>query len=620
MRILFIIVILFAFPIMGLSREYKSTHEIKAGMKGIGKTVFQGTRVDSFDVEILGVLRNTRPKGSIIIGRLSGGPADAHGTGSLIEKTGIIAGMSGSPVYIDGELIGALAFAWPFAKEPIAGITPISEMLQIIQTASQTGGEKGMGLGMIEDLKFEVTERSLNHGGMRQIPSTFEMVPIQTPLYLSGLDERSINDARELFEPYGLLPVQGGIFESPESEASLLQSDKSPISQSTLEPGSVIGVQLVTGDLRAGAIGTVTEKNGEQILAFGHPYLWTGNVDFPITTGYIHSILPSRFVSFKMGSTGEIVGRLFQDRRAGIFGKLGEYSEMIPVEVEIQREVTDNSGQSIKKIDTYNYEIIQEKRLTSGIAGFLSLNSVNASAVTGGDMAMKLDLSLEMRSPSGEFTVQRSDLYSGDDSPTISAREVVSIVDALLNNPYETVEASKIRVKVDLFEGMNRNGRIEALYVDKGRAKPGDTIQATYFYRPHRGERIRNTLSITLPEDLPEGKVELRVLDGKTLARKELEKNAAKYEHKNFTQFIDFIRRERHSNDVWVQLVLSRKGFMIKGKELPALPPSLLSILSTSEEAGEGETIKEDVILEKRFSTDYILTGKETQSIDIVRQ
>jgi hypothetical protein len=605
---------------MGLSREYKSTQEIKAGMKGFGKTVFQGTRIDSFDVEILGVLRKTRPKGNIIIGRLSGGPADRQGTGSLIEKTGIIAGMSGSPVYIDGELIGALAFTWAFAKEPIAGITPISEMLQIIQTTSQMDGEKGKGLGMIEDLKFEVTESTLNHGGMRQIPSTFEMVPIQTPLYLSGLDERSIKDARELFEPYGLLPVQGGIFESPESEASLLQANESPISQSTLEPGSVIGVQLVTGDLRAGAIGTVTEKNGKQILAFGHPFRWIGNVDFPITTGYIHSILPSRAVSFKMGSTGKIVGRLVQDRRAGIFGRLGEYSEMVPVEIEIQREVRDESGQSIKKVDTYTYEIIQEKRLTSGITGFLSLNSVNASGVSAGEIAMKLDLSLEMRSPTDEFTVQRSDLYSGDDSPTISAREVVSIVDALLNNPYETLEALKIQIKVELFEGKNRNGRIEALYVDKGRAKPGDTIHATYFYRPHRGERIRNTLTLTLPEDLPEGEVELRILDGKTLARKELEKNAAKYDHQNLAQFIDLIRRERRSNDVWVQLVSSRKGFMIQGKELPALPPSLLSILSTSEEAGEGETIKEEVILEKRISTDYILTGMESQNIEVIRQ
>ena len=339
---------LFYLSVPVLATEYMPTHEIQAGMKGIGKTVFQGTQVDSFEVEILGVMRNVRPRGDIIIARLSGGP---------LEKTGIIAGMSGSPVYIHGKLIGALAFAWPFSKEPIAGITPISEMLQIVQWVSRLEGEEDQEMGMVEDLKFEISEDILSHNDLRYPHSTFEMTPIQTPLILSGFDERSLKDARQLFEPLGLLPVQGGIAgeeNSPDADA--------------LVPGSAVGVQLISGDARAGALGTVTERKGKQILAFGHPFLWTGEVDFPMTKGYIHSILPSQVISFKMGSPGKVVGRLIQDRRAGIFGKIGEYSKMIPVDITIHR--TDHSkskGSKSSKLQSSNleskfhYEIISHR-------------------------------------------------------------------------------------------------------------------------------------------------------------------------------------------------------------------------------------------------------------------
>lgn len=573
-------------PLTVSATEIMDVHEIREGMKGIGKTVFEGTEVDSFEVEILGVMRNVRPHGDIILARLSGGPSHREGRESLIEHTGIIAGMSGSPIYIEGKLIGALAFAWPFSKEPIAGITPISEMQKIVM------GEGGEGRRMLDDLKFKVKWNE-----------EWEMVPIQTPLLLSGFEEGVFRDVKVFFESYGLLPTLGGL-------------EGEDLHHSSLEPGSVIGVQLISGDARAGALGTVTDREGDRILAFGHPFLWSGEVNFPMTTGYIHSILPSQFLSFKMGSTGEVVGKLIQDRRAGVLGKMGEFSRMIPIEISLQK--FNDSGREKSSIQKYHFEVIQEKSLTSNLSGFLVLHSLFASGYSEGEMAIETDLTLEMKTPSGEFTLQQSDLYSGKDSPTTFVKEVTNLISSLHNNPYEPIEFDEIQFTLDLYEEEERRGTLEALYVDKTSVKPGEDLQISLFYKPNRGERIRKNHSIKIPRDLPKGRVEVRVLDGKTLEKRELERDPFKKSHHDFTQFLDILRKERRRNEIWIQLVLPRKGYIIQGRELRALPPSLLSILSPSKEAGEGEVLNEEVIREERIPTEYDLSGFQSQSIEII--
>jgi len=565
-----------ALPIF--AQEYLPAEKIEAGMKGIGMTVFQGSRVDTFEVEILGVMRKVRPKGDIILARLSGDP---------LEKTGIIAGMSGSPIYIEGKLVGAVAFTWPFSKEPIAGITPITEMLRI----SEESGKEGMGL--LKDLRFEVSGDLL--GVLAKDPKTsYEMAPIETPLVLTGFDERCLGEARSLFEPYGLIPIQGGLAGEEKGSVPLL-------------PGSAVGVLLITGDARAGALGTVTLKREDEILAFGHPFLWSGEVDFPMTNGYIHSILPSQLISFKIGSTGEIVGRLTQDRQTGILGKMGEFSQLIPVEVSVQG----------KEKTLYRFEVIEDEILTSQLVGLLSFNSTIVSGVATGELAMKTDLSIAFRSLKERHLIKQSDLLSGTEVSSDFAREVTTLLSSLLHNPYEKLEMESIRIGIDPLEGEERNANIEGLYVDKEGVKPGDALGITFFYRPHRGEKIRSSLLFQIPKDLPEGKLVVRVLDGKRLEKIEKEKGSTGFEHKNLSQFLEILQKERRSNDIWIQLVLSRKGLVIEGRELPALPSSLLSVLSTSKESGEGETFLEEVIQEERVPTEYVLTGMETRTLDV---
>src|ERR1700722_9978892 len=288
--------------------------DVRAGMHGIGKTVFSGDKIEDFDVEILGILENTGPKQSLILGRLSGGP---------LEHTGVLQGMSGSPVYIDGKLIGAVALAFPYAKDPIAGIRPIEEMLRVdAAPPRRIAAVPGMGKNADVASLFPAREAT-GFGDTR-------MTEVATPLSLSGFTASAVEQFSPQMRKLGLEPRQGiSTGGAPEDRMG---------DPARLQAGSMISGGLMSGDMSVGADGTLTAIDGNKVYAFGHRFLAVGPTDLPFTRSEVIALLANVNTSFKISSGRELMGVISQDRDTAIAGSLGTRAGLIPLDIEVTQD------------------------------------------------------------------------------------------------------------------------------------------------------------------------------------------------------------------------------------------------------------------------------------------
>src|SRR6185312_10827066 len=307
--------------------------DIHAGMKGVAYTVFQGTKPEPMDVEVLGILKNANgPKGDIILVRLGGEKA---------QYTGVVAGMSGSPVYLNGKLAGALAFRiGEFSKEPIAGVTPIGEMLEI------SAMDRSPGEGTVEAKAGPAIPEKTGSPSLAHLPaSNFEnfLKPIETPLVFNGFSEEAVKQFAPQFASAGIVPVMG---------VGSVSDSKQP---EPLEPGSAISAILVRGDMDIAATCTVTYMDAHHLLACGHPLLQFGMVDLPMTKAEVLATLPSPLNAFKIVNATEPVGAFVQDRHTGILGEFGKQPEMIPVTLNIHGGASDKQ---------FHYEVLNNANLS----------------------------------------------------------------------------------------------------------------------------------------------------------------------------------------------------------------------------------------------------------------
>src|SRR5262245_35505699 len=316
-----------------------SVDDIRPGMVGIGHTVFDGTHVEEFKANILGVLQNViGPDRNLILAKLEGGP---------LAHTGVIAGMSGSPVYVDGKLIGAVSYSLgSFPKEAIAGITPIAEMTDAaaMTTARPQAARVRIEYPVTRESLATAFRRALNWNrpfadhpedvrsntvaavaefGAGQLGTL--MRPIATPLAMSGFNPEVADLLGSAFRDQGFVPMGAG---------AVAARGEKPF-EGPLKPGDAVGVMLVGGDLMLGATGTITHIDGDRVYAFGHPMYNLGPTEFPMTRAYVYTVLPSLFSSIKLASTGEIIGTFLQDRATTIAGRLGAGPRMIPVTISL---------------------------------------------------------------------------------------------------------------------------------------------------------------------------------------------------------------------------------------------------------------------------------------------
>jgi hypothetical protein len=549
---------------------FMSINDIRPGMKGYGRTVFQGTKIEQFDVEILGVLKNIAPKQDMILSRLSGGP---------LQHTGVIAGMSGSPVYVDGKIIGAVAFAFPFAKEPIAGIQPIQQMLDLLdlRPGAQPSVARASGtlpsespVAFVMDQFQKLAEgrplhelllpQSVIANSIPPVGTAQSLTKIQTPLFISGASTAALQHFAPIFSAFGFMPVQGG---GGGSAANL-----GPAS-TKLEPGSSVNVELIRGDLSWSANGTVTWVDGNKVYAFGHPNLAAGPTDVPMSAGYVISLLPNVQNSFKMAVPLEVVGAFRQDRSTGIGGLIGERSKMIPVGVKLTT--------GINKTNQYKFEVADDRFLTPALMNFVVFNSITASERTLGELTLSVNGQIHLKD---HDIINIGNVFSADNNGALMASSAaVSPVQYLLASGYDGVVIQKVDLEIKSID-RKTTAALDSISVDKSEVKPGDTVMLTAFLREANGATIVERYPVQIPTGLPAGAVQLLVGDGTTVTGGELRRGPSSVPS-GLQQAINELNKLRKNDRLYVKILNSDPGVMIGGAELPSVPPSLAAVLNT---------------------------------------
>ncbi|MBZ0107110.1 MAG: hypothetical protein K8F52_00455 [Candidatus Scalindua rubra] len=568
------------------------TDEITSGMKGYGRTVFSGKHIESFDVEVLGILKNWEARNDMILIKMTGGP---------LEKTGIIAGMSGSPVYIDDKLIGAVSHGWSYSKDAIAGVTPIRAMMDVLEIDSRNrksipAGKDNTWSTSLNTQDSNVVAKLRSYGllyedewfensNSRQ-PFILDLVPIQTPLIVSGFDYKSLTRISPLFGKIGRFSLHSSSGENGE-----------PADLQNFMPGSAVAVEIIRGDLSASAIGTVTYRDGNDILAFGHPIIQIGNTDLPMATAEVHTILASQATSTKMASPGKVIGRITQDRRSAIAGKIGEFTKMIPCRTEIQGSLNV----------TYNFEVVHDRILTPLLVQMAVENALLATEKTVGNKSISLSLDIDVSGRKEPVRIVNEFFDSGPSWFPIY--NVIEPITMLLNNEFQAAEIESIKLVARISE-QNNIAFIDNIRVSNKWVSPGEEVLIDIRLKPYTRDYAFIPVKINVPDDVtPGSSIQVIVCDAMNSKMLEMTSAPGHFSPSSFEQLIHHFEDGERNNSIVVKIRSDRKGLTYMGEDFPSLPNSFLSIMSLSNQSGATPLQSEMV---KRIPTEWLINGKQT--------
>jgi hypothetical protein len=588
--------------------------EVKPGMVATGRTVFQGDQLEEFKAHILGVLRNSiGPRRDLILARLEGGP---------LANTGVIAGMSGSPVYIDGRLVGAVSYSLgEFSKEPLAGITPIEEM---IADATLPGSRRAQVARA--ELTLPVTQEGLRES-LRQAfswvrpfadsPADVRVIgggavnagiatllrPIATPINFSGFDPRAIDPLVSAFRDLGFTPVMAGAAQL--GSQSSVASAPSSSSTSPLRPGDPIGVALMNGDFEVGATGTVTEVDGNRVYAFGHPFYGLGPTQFPMTRAHVITVLPSLASSMKIASAGDVIGIVQQDRATTIAGTLGPGPSMIPI------SLTLNSERGTKK--KFSIGIVKDQLFTPLLAYVAILNTLTSYERQNGVGTYTLRGTARVRNHSD---VAFEDLFTGDQPSTYAAASVVAPLNVLLRNAFEDVEFEGLNLEIEGSE-QPRSASLERVWIDGTRTKAGSTVDLRILLRTYRGEEVTRSIPVQIPANA-RGSVSIMVADAARLSQFEArELQVQPLQATGVPQMIRVLNGARKNNRLYVRLVTRDGGAVVKGEPLAALPSSVLAVMESDRNGGSFRPLQSALVGDWEITAGYAVTGSKTLTLPL---
>jgi len=578
--------------------------ELKPGMVGVGRTVFQGDELQDFKVHILGVLRNViGPRRNLILAKLEGGP---------LAETGVIAGMSGSPVYIDGRLVGAVSYSLgQFSKEPIAGITPIDEMVEATTRVTPRRPAERIALqmplspdNMRASLKqafswmrpFAESPNDVQVFGSGLDASVGTMLrPIATPLTIGGFDASVIDPVASAFREQGFLPMMAAAG-GQETAANRNQP---------LRPGDPVGVALVTGDLEFGATGTVTEVDGTRVYAFGHPFYGLGPTQFPMTRAYVHTILPSLFSSSKLASTGEIIGTVQQDRATAIAGTLGAGPTLIPINMKL----TSDHGTT----KTFKMSVVSDQLFTPLLAYVSILNTLSSYERQNGAASYAVRGSAMVKKYG---KVDFEDLFTGDQPSIGAATYVVGPINFLLRNAFEDVDIEGLDLEIDASE-QAKTATLERVWIDGNRPKPGTTVTLKALMRTYRGEEITRSVPVEIPANA-RGSVSIMVADGSRLSQMEArELQLQPLQTRDLPQMIRVLNQARKNNRLYVRLLTPDAGAVVKGESLSSLPPSVLAVMESDRNGGSFKPLGAALLGQWEITTDHAVSGSRTLTLSL---
>lgn len=566
---------------------YMPVDQLEPGMHGTGRTVFAGVRIDSFDAQILGVVR----KGlgvdrDLILARLSGGP---------LAKTGLARGMSGSPVYVDGRLIGAVAYGWVFAKEPICGITPIEQMAGVLERSLAPPPEDASG-GSVSVLEPHLLQADAIEGLRDLLPPRREelnMEPLGTPVWIAGMPAGAAGALRELLEPLGLHVLSG-----PGGTAS---TPRVPV-----EPGAALGIQLIGGDMSATGIGTVTLVQEDRVLAFGHSLMLLGAADLPLTAAYVYEIIPSQMASFKVGAATHLVGALRQDRAAAVAGRLGPAPRMLPVTVRVTGSGSDRH---------YHFRVARHELLTSSLTRATLLGSLESRARLSGDATVELRTDIRL---ARKGSIRLRQVYSGPAALLQAASHAVRPVQQVLSSGFAGLEPDSLAYELRLQDRLT-TAAIRWLRAGREVVHPGERLQITVGLQPYRQAVQEVRLSLAIPAGLPPGPLRLRVGAGPVVRNWEQARRPDAFDARNASHLLRLLNQVYRNDELVAELYQEDAGLTVNGRELPALPPSALAVLKSSASSGALGPALGRIVSRARLQTEYVLQGELSVDLTIER-
>ena len=569
-------------------------------MKATAWTVFQGDTPEAVPIEIIGNWKNMwGPGQDIIIGKMGG----------KAQRTNVAGGMSGSPVYIDGKLIGAVALRLStFSPDAICGITPIELMLEINQfdqTRPADAHTPDRRLVQTDQLPGDLAGRLVSGSGA---PT---MAPIATPLLFAGFNENVLHEFAPLFNELGVTAVQGGA-------GNALTSSKPAAGWKTaLQPGQSVAGVLVSGDMSITGLGTVTYNDGKRILAFGHPFFNLGPVDMPMSKGEVLMVLSSSYQPNKMANATEIVGSLHQDRHSGIMGVLGDEAPMIPVTVKI-RSMSSGDGESVRAEKTYRFNVFQQQKWTPQLMAMTLLNSINGINELADEATYRLSATVNFADEKNRLTLNT--MQSTSDLPfpvpTILSNWWGEKFNRLYNNAVKIPELKDAAVTVDLLPE-RRVVTIENAWTPNDNVRPGDEIPVKVFLRPYRGDRLERDFTLKLPPGITKGDHRILLSDA-DVANRTQTLAAATNRYMDVAQLVSLLNQERSNNELYVSLVASNPTAYYEDKTLPSLPSSVLNVMQA------GRTTTQTMLTSPESSSeqmslpfDYVVNGSYTLRVTV---
>jgi len=578
--------------------------DVKPGMKGVAYTIFQGDQVEKVDLEVIGVLNNAvGPQQDVILVRL---------LGDKVQQTGVVAGMSGSPVYIDGKLVGALALKLgSFTRDAIGGVTPIESMLEVEHLpASPALPATGMPPASPAKDSGKAAKAAAADSDAFSAPipvpddlarrvdagSGQFLVPIETPLVATGLYPQTLAFFGKAFSSWGMTVMAGGTAASSPADLEI-------------KPGEMVGFDLIRGDLSLSSGCTVTTVDGPLILACGHSLYGFGRVEVPLSRAHVVMTLASAQSSTKIITTGGTIGTLTQDRQTAVMGKLGAGPPMIPVDLTLETP-SENK--------TYHFEVIESPQLTPTLVATAIYNGLIGSPIYGEGSTLEMDGTIDVK---GHSSVDLDDLFAPTDQqvPTgfYVATEVQNAFTQIYSNPYEVPDIRRVDLRVKTIPE-RRWATIDNAWAEKSEVHPGETVAVKVLLRPYRGEPFIQEIPVTIPAQAARGTLELAVSDADFLNRNVQQLAAASQgQLAGLEELIQLLDRERHNDRLYATLLQPSPTMLVEDKEMPNVPASAIDVLDQRRNLGEARLLWQSTVGEWSVDMHQLISGQRMLAITV---
>jgi len=555
--------------------------DVRAGQRGVGKTVFSGNKIEEFQVEVLGVLENVGPRQSVILARLSGGPLD---------KTGVIQGMSGSPVYIDGKLVGAVALGFSFSKEPIAGIRPIEEMLASNPAPAVRAQPPTRAA-------VQAPQAVPMQAGLDSMAAN--LMEIATPISFSGFTSSALDHFAPELKKMGLEPRQGV------SSGGRLPSKLG--NPGALRAGDMIAVELLSGDMSIGAEGTVTEVDGNRVYAFGHRFLAVGDTELPFARAEVLALLPNLSSSFKISSPLQWMGTITQDRSTAISGELGRKAATVPLAITVK----DGRRAPL----AYRMQMVNDRVLSPFIIQMAVYSTLDATERTLGLGSYTVRGAVEFQN--GLPPLKLDNTYAGDfNVPLQASTGVTSPLSYLMSAGFDSLKMKNITLEVTASE-RKRALQIDQITASRKEARPGDTIDLTVTLTGENGVEIDKNVRYRIPIGAPAGTWNFTVTDGSSANLLDYQQLVGTAQ-KSPTQLLSFLNSLRPNVNAYLRVWRADPAYLVQGQDLPDPPPSLGLILAKAQTAQAALLARTSKIDELPVETgDMVVSGAKSVAVEV---